>query len=150
VTPDSLDRVRRFARLLDSAFVVPGTRFRFGLDPLLGLIPGIGDLVSPVLGLLVLAHAMRLRVPRVVQLRMAINVAVDALVGEIPILGDLFDFAWRANDWNLALLERHAAAPTPPTRGDWIVVGLVVAVLGAAILTPLVVLVWLTTKVGWF
>src|SRR3954470_21466035 len=88
----SLDALRRFAQLLDSAFVVPGTSYRVGLDPIVGLIPGIGDLLSPLFAIAVLWQARQLGVPRVVQLRMIGNVAIDALVGAVPVLGDLFDF----------------------------------------------------------
>src|SRR5437763_4845495 len=97
--------LRRWARLFDTAFHVPGTRFRFGLDPLIGLVPGIGDLVSPIFGVLIIWHAASLRVPRVVIARMVINAVVDGVAGSVPIIGDALDFAWRANEWNMALLE---------------------------------------------
>ena len=148
MTDRSLEHVRRFARLMDSAFRVPGTRFRVGLDPIIGLVPWIGDAVAPIFGLVLITHAMRLRVPRVIMLRMAINLAVDAIVGEIPVLGDLFDFAWKANEWNLALLERHARTPVRPSKTDWIVVGLAFASVALAVLVPLLVLIWITSKVG--
>ena len=103
-----LEFLRRIARTLDSAVPVPGTSFRFGLDPILGLIPGVGDLVSPLFTLGIFFQARDLVVPRVVQLRMIFNVAIDVLTGFVPIIGDLFDFAWKANNRNMALLERHA------------------------------------------
>src|SRR3954470_1606856 len=103
-----LATLRRLARLFDSAIRVPGTGITIGLDPLLGLIPGIGDLATPFLSLAILWHAATVRVPRVVLARMVLNALIDAGIGAIPIAGDVFDFAWKANEWNMALLERHA------------------------------------------
>ena len=105
--------------MLDSAVPVPGTSFRFGLDPILGLIPGVGDLVSPIFTLGILFQARDLGVPRIVQLRMIFNVAIDVLTGFIPLIGDLFDFAWKANNRNMALLERHMYEEHGPSRSDW-------------------------------
>src|SRR5678815_1721368 len=112
LTPGQQQRLialRHMARLLDSAFEVPGTTYRVGLDPILGLVPGIGDLVSPLFTIGVLWQAHDLGIPRVVQLRMLGNVAIDAVVGAVPFLGDLFDFAWKSNEMNMVLLEEHAA-----------------------------------------
>ena len=146
----NLDALRRWAALLDNAFRVPGTRIRFGLDPILGLIPGIGDLATPVVSILILVHGARVRVPKVVLARMVINAVVDFVVGAIPFVGDLFDFGWKSNAWNLALLERHARPGVPATRGDWIfVVGCVTVVILAA-LVPLLVVVWLLRRVSLF
>jgi hypothetical protein len=137
-----LAALRRFAALLDSAFVVPGLRYRIGLDPILGLVPGLGDLVSPLFGIGVLWQAYDLGIPRVVQLRMLFNVAIDALVGAVPLVGDVFDFAWKANNRNMALLERHAARREAASAGDWLfVVALTLLALGLAVL-PLVVAGW--------
>jgi uncharacterized protein DUF4112 len=142
----NLDRLRRWARVFDSAFRVPGTRFTFGIDPIIGLIPGIGDLASPILTVLIVWQAAAMRVPRVVLVRMVLNALIDALVGTIPVAGDLFDFAWKANDWNLALLERHAMPGTPASAADWLfVIGCVAVVVIAAAL-PLVVFVWLLER----
>src|SRR4030095_7965267 len=106
----TLAALRKWSVLLDSAFRVPGTNLTFGLDPILGLIPGLGDLTSPLFAAVLRLHAVRMRIPRVVQVRMLINAAIDVLIGLIPVLGDLFDFGWKANVRNLALLERHAHA----------------------------------------
>jgi hypothetical protein len=122
LTPGQQQRVellRRVARTLDSAVPVPGTSFRFGLDPILGLIPGVGDLVSPLFTLGILFQARDLGIPRVVQMRMIFNVAIDVLTGFVPLFGDLFDFAWKANDRNMALLERHLYEEHRPSSGDW-------------------------------
>jgi hypothetical protein len=144
----NLDALRRWAALLDNAFRVPGTQFRFGLDPILGLVPGIGDLATPVLSVLILVHGARVRVPKVVLARMVLNALIDFAVGAIPVAGDIFDFAWKSNDWNLALLERHARPGVGATRGDWIFVGVCIAVVILAALVPLVLVVWLLRHVS--
>ena len=144
--PDHRSRIewlRRLSRLLDSAFEIPGTSYRVGLDPVIGLVPWVGDLVSPLFTIALLWQAREMALPRVVQLRMVINVAIDALVGAIPVAGDLFDFAWKANDMNIALLERHAHTARRGSVGDWLfVAGIIVALLVIAA-APFVMLVWL-------
>lgn len=107
----ALARVRKLARLLDSALQIPGLGIRFGLDPLIGLIPGLGDAAGAVLAAWVVLLAARLGAPSAVILRMLANVALDAVVGAVPILGDLFDVAWRANTRNVALLDRYLESP---------------------------------------
>lgn len=145
--PERLAALRRIADLLDSAFVVPGTSYRIGLDPILGLIPGLGDLVSPLFTLVILRHARDLGVPRVVQLRMTFNVAIDALLGTVPVIGDLFDFAWKANLRNLALLERHAGGVRRAAAGDWLFVSLLTLAVVAVALAPFVILGWLVGRI---
>ena len=138
-----LAALRRLAELLDSAFVVPGTTYRIGLDPIIGLVPWVGDLVSPVFTIALLWQARDVRVPRVVLARMIFNAAVDGVVGAIPFAGDLFDFGWKANQRNMALLERHAYEEHRPTAGDWafVIAMIVVVILLAAV--PFIVAGWL-------
>jgi len=132
--------LRHAARLLDSAYQVPGTSYRFGLDPIVGLVPGLGDLISPLFTIALLWQSHDLRLPRIVQLRMLFNVVIDTVIGIVPVAGDLFDFAWKANDMNMALLERHAYEERPAAAGDWaFVVGLTLLLLAVAIV-PFVVL----------
>jgi hypothetical protein len=138
-----LDALRKVAQLLDSAFVVPGTSMRIGLDPIVGLIPGLGDLVSPLFTIGILWQARELGIPKVVQLRMIFNVAIDTVVGLMPVLGDLFDFAWKANDMNMTLLERHAQEEHSATPGDWLFVVTMVLLLIVIAAVPFVVLGWL-------
>jgi hypothetical protein len=134
--------LRQMARLLDSAFVVPGTSYRIGLDPMLGLLPGLGDLVSPLFTIGLLWQARDLGIPRVVQLRMIVNVTIDAIVGMVPLLGDLFDFAWKSNDMNMALLEQHAFEERRASTGDWLFVALMIAVLLVVAVAPFLLLAW--------
>jgi hypothetical protein len=145
-----LNVLRRWVQLLDSAYEIPFLGIRFGWDPILGLVPGLGDLVTPAFAIVLLVHAMSIGVPRIVQLRMLLNIAIDTLVGLVPGLGDLFDVAWKANLRNLRLLERHAAAPRHPTTGDWVFVGCVLAAVVVTSLLPLAVIVWLVRRFGWF
>lgn len=145
----SLEWLRRWARLLDSQFVIPGTQIRFGLDPLLSLVPGIGDLASPAFTLMLLVHGIYQRVPRVVMVRMIGNALLDALIGAVPIAGSVGDLFFRANLENLALLERHARPGTPPAPGDYAFVFTLAAVFGLLILVPVVLALWMALWV-WY
>jgi len=136
------------ARLLDSAVPVPGTSFRFGLDPILGLVPGIGDIVSPLFTVGIIWQARDLGIPRVVMMRMIINVALDTLVGLVPILGDLFDFAWKSNNQNLVLLEQHAFEERGPSAGDWSFVIMSIALLLVIAAVPFLLLGWILSLIS--
>jgi hypothetical protein len=125
---------------MDSAFAIPGTSFRVGLDPLLGLIlPGLGDVLGAFTSMLLVSLAVRQGVPLVIVLRMILNIAADALVGAVPFLGDIFDAAHRANEKNLALLEAYSDPRRRPSARDFIIAGLAVACVGALALVPLVI-----------
>ena len=116
--PAQVEQLRALSRLLDSAFVIPGTRYRFGLDALIGLVPGLGDAVSAVFSSYLVLQASRLGAPRSVVTRMIANIALDTLVGWVPILGDLFDVAWKSNVRNMALLEEHLQQPSAARAGS--------------------------------
>jgi hypothetical protein len=150
--PRNLETMRRWARIFDSAFRVPGTQLTFGIDPLLGLFPGIGDVVSPIFSLFLLWHGARLKVPKIVLARMVLNAAIDGGIGSIPVLGDAFDFAWKANDWNLALLEKHAMPGQRASSADWLFVIACGLVVLAVAMVPLLVLfalgVWLRRQLS--
>lgn len=150
VNPLALDALRRWAVLLDSAFRIPGTRIRFGLDAIVGLIPGLGDISTPAFAGLLLLQAVRMRLPIVVQARMVLNAALDMLVGLVPILGDLVDVGWKANLRNLALLERHARPGVPPARADFVFVWICLAFLALIAITPVVLLIWLLSSKSLF
>jgi hypothetical protein len=138
-----METVRRWARLLDSEFRVPGTNIRFGWDPILGLVPGLGDLVGPLFAAVILLHAWKLRVPKVVMARMLVNAGVDAVLGFVPLVGDAVDVVWKANQRNVQLLERHAHPGSPARAGDWIFVVVALALLAAIVAVPIFLLVWL-------
>jgi hypothetical protein len=140
--PERVEALRKLMRLLDEAFRVPGTRLRFGWDPIIGLVPWVGDLFTALIGCAIVVQAHRMRVPGVVQLRMLLNIGIDLVAGVVPVVGDAVDMLWKSNTKNFALLERHAPAVQPATRGDWLfVVGVVAAVVAMAVV-PLLVLYW--------
>jgi hypothetical protein len=109
--PAQIERLRAISRLLDSAFVIPGTRYRFGLDAVIGLVPGIGDIIGGLFSTYIIFKAARLGAPKSMLVRMVVNTGIDTLVGEIPLLGDLFDFGFKSNLRNMALLEHHLQRP---------------------------------------
>jgi hypothetical protein len=113
---DRLRRVHRLSRLLDDWLRIPGTRYRIGLDGLIGLIPGLGDVVGTLLSAYILFEAIQLGAPTTLLLRMAGNIALETLVGAIPILGDIFDFAWKANRKNADLLDAYLRSSSGSRR----------------------------------
>ena len=146
VNPVALDALRRWAVLLDSAFRVPGTRIRFGLDAIIGLVPGLGDISTPAFAGLLLVQAVRMRLPVVVQARMVLNAALDMLLGLVPVLGDLADVGWKANLRNLALLERHARPGVAPARGDYVFVWLWLGLLVLIAIAPVALVIWVLSQ----
>ena len=122
---------------MDSQFRLPGTRFRFGLDPLLGLVPIVGDLSTTVVSVALLLTMLRHGASGAVVVRMALNILVDTVVGAIPILGNVFDFAYKSNERNVALLRRHYAEGRHGGSGRGL------------ILLLLVVLIAIVGLVGW-
>jgi hypothetical protein len=145
-THATLDALRRYAVLLDSQFRVPGTNIRFGLDAIVGLIPGVGDISTPVFAGLLLLQGVRMRLPLVVQARMVLNAAIDMLVGLVPVAGDIVDIGFKANLRNLALLERHATRGVPPSKSDYIFVIVCLIVLAFIAIAPVVLLFWVLTQ----
>jgi len=141
---DSLRRVQVVATLLDEALRVPGTNFRFGIDPIVGMIPGLGDLLGGAASAYIILEAARAGAPASVLLRMTMNVGMDTLVGAVPLVGDLFDFAWKSNTRNMRLLARHVEAPAQTKRASIALVVLLLAILagvaiGAAFLAVYVI-----------
>jgi hypothetical protein len=132
IAPEERLRIARFlADLLDQRFTIPGTQIRIGLDPILGLIPGIGDIIANLTGSVILFIAAQYRLPKIVLLRMGLNIGLNAIIGAIPIFGDVFSIWFRSNAKNAALLERYARGQTQrASSGDWfLVIGLIVALL---------------------
>jgi hypothetical protein len=144
----ALVALRKWAVLLDSAFQVPGTRMRIGLDPIVGLLPGAGDLVTGFFSVMILVHSVRLRIPKVVIARMVLNTGLDLLVGAVPLLGDLFDATFKANLRNMRLLERYAGTGLRPDRSDYIFVGVCIAILGLLAVVPLIIAWWLLSQIA--
>ena len=146
MTTDDRDirRARALARILDTAVGIPGTKIRLGLDPVLGLVPGAGDVASAMLSAYIVLVAANKGAPRPVIWRMLGNIAVDTALGSVPVLGDLFDVAFKSNIRNVELLERYAVEPAAVerrSRGLAVLVIVVVAMLVAAIGTAGILLV---------
>ncbi len=130
------------ARLMDTAFSIPGTKIRFGLDPLLGLLPGLGDTVTALVSALLIAQSARYGVPKVILARMAGNVLLNTAVGAIPVVGDLFSVWFKSNAKNYALLRNHAGARRQSTGRDWL---FVIALLAAIFVFLAVVIIGAVT-----
>jgi uncharacterized protein DUF4112 len=139
---DAERRIAFMARMLDDLVTIPGTRQRLGVDSVVGLIPGVGDLASAAVGAWIIVEASRFRLPGVVLARMVINTVIDFLIGAIPLLGDLFDVVFKSNSRNLALFRRHATDPgASTTEHRAFLVGLVLVLVG---------LLWLAVvALGW-
>lgn len=146
-TTASLKRLQRMSHLLDKAIAIPGSDIRVGLDPILGLLPGGGDVVTGLLSVYIVFEAAKMGLPAQTLGRMGGNILLDVLSGMVPVLGDLFDVGWKANSRNVALIEKHMAAPAPSRAADKIfsivvIVGLVLLVIGMAALS-----VWVASQV---
>ena len=140
---EDLAALRGLSRLLDEAITIPGLGIKVGLDAVIGLIPGLGDIAGGAAGAYGLVVAHRLGAPPSVLGRMLVNIGIDALVGTLPILGDLFDVGWKANTRNLRLLERYVGAPEATRRGS---TGALVLAL-VALFALVVGAVWLAVAV---
>jgi hypothetical protein len=137
---NKVDRLRRLSHILDNAIPIPGTGYRIGLDPILGLFPGGGDTVTGAMGAYIIVEAARMGLPRKVIGQMVGNIVFDSLAGIVPVVGDLFDVGWKANVRNIALLEKHLQLSPKKRKSDFIfLVGLTlllaIIVLGFAALT---------------
>jgi Domain of unknown function (DUF4112) len=140
LTDEALDQL---AGVLDDIFQIPGTRIRFGLDPLLGLIPGLGDAISGATSMLIIVAAWRRGLPRITLARMFANVAIDSLLGAMPIVGDLFDVWWKANRMNVNILRKAEASPRQRRWHDWLFFVLLLIMVAAIVTLPIIVVIWL-------
>src|SRR5262245_1386277 len=124
---DSLDRL---SWLMDDLIRIPGLGWRFGLDALVGLIPGFGDTATSLVSFYILVSAVRYRVPKITIMRMALNIALDYVLGSVPFVGDLFDAWWKSNQMNVALLKERARVEGEAARegrfSDWVFVGAII------------------------
>ena len=136
------------AKVLDTTVKIPGTSLYLGLDPLIGLIPGIGDVLANLMGTVIMGLAARLGVPSIVMTRMSLNLLINGVVGAIPVLGDLFSVWFQSNMRNAALLRDAATQPARSTGRDWTYVvgligGTVILLLGlVALVVWLVISLW--------
>ena len=143
-----LEIARYLAELLDRRFTIPGTSIRIGLDPVLGLIPGVGDAIVSLAGSVILFLAAQAQLPKIVLVHMSLNIALNGMIGSIPVFGDLFSVWFQSNVKNVELLERHAFGDRhAPTTGNWaFVIGLLVAIL-CVIVGTVVGIFWVLMRV---
>src|SRR5206468_6363048 len=139
---------RWLALIMDEFLRFPGTKIRFGLDPIIGLLPGIGDVSSAIISAVALVHAARYGVPKILLARMATNILINELVGIIPGLGDTFSFWFKSNVRNYELLRNYSAAPAGSRRGDWIFVIAVLSLLFVIVCGGLIVTVLVLEGIG--
>lgn len=141
-------QAKKIAEIMDSLFVIPGTKWRIGLDPVLGLIPGFGDFVSNAIGLYPILLGMKYRISKAIIMRMVVNLAGDYLIGSIPLIGDLFDALFKANRKNTDLLERGLMEPGR-TKGLSVLFLLFIGlVLTSILVAPLVLLILLLAQLS--
>lgn len=147
-----VNNLRRLSQLLDNAIPIPGTNYRIGIDPILGLLPGGGDTMAGALGAYIVVEAARMGLPRKVVGQMVGNLVFDSVIGTVPVLGDLFDVGWKANVRNIALLEKHLDITSNKRKSDRLFVfGLIILltamVIGFATLTVLIIR-WLWSSIN--
>jgi hypothetical protein len=142
--------LEQLSNWMDGLFRIPGTGWRFGLDALVGLVPGVGDVATTAVSFYILAAGVRYRVPKVTLARMAANVAVDYIAGSVPFVGDLFDAAWKSNRKNVELLRERAAVSAEEARSgrlsDWLFLGVLFIGLLALLAASLAFTLWLLTQ----
>ena len=134
-----LSKLRRVSRLLDNAITIPGTKISFGLDPILGLLPGGGDTITGGIAAYIVVEAARMGVPREILYKMVTNILIDSFAGTVPVVGDLFDVGWKANVKNIELLEKHLDVAESAKSDRLFIFGLILLltliVLGFAAIT---------------
>jgi hypothetical protein len=141
------ESLERLSWLMDDLIKIPGINWRFGLDALVGLIPGFGDTATSLVSFYILVSAVRYRVPKVTLLRMGLNIAIDYLLGSVPLLGDVFDAWWKSNQMNVALLSKRATVSAEQARkgktSDWLFVSFMILLLAGLAIGSAVVSVYL-------
>ena len=142
-----MQRLRQLSYLLDNAIAIPGTDFRFGLDPILGVLPGGGDVLTGAMSVYIVFEAARMGLPAPTIGRMGFNILIDTLTGLVPVLGDLFDVGWKANSRNVALLEKHVASPAPSRAADKVFAAAVIIALLALVIGMATLSVWVIAQI---
>ena len=144
---DDLDPfIKLISRLLDTVFLIPGTRIRFGLEPIIGLIPVLGDQVTSLVSAALLYRSVQHRLPKIALVRMALNIFINAVVGMIPVLGDIFVLWYKPNIRNYNILQRYAGQASRVTGGDWLFVLILIGSTFFLIVVVTVVLVYATVS----
>src|SRR6266568_1637256 len=134
--------LQRLEILLDEAFRIPFTGIRFGIDGIIGLVPGLGDVIAGLLSLIIPIAAWVRGAPYISLARMAVNLGIGVLIGSIPLLGDAFDIAWKPNRRNFQLLQRHLGAPRQHTWKDWAFLLVLACAMALVFAIPIALVVW--------
>jgi hypothetical protein len=144
----NFEMAKYMADLLDRRFTIPGTSIRIGLDPIFGLIPGVGDTIASLAGTFILFLAAQAQLPKIVLVRMSLNIALNGMIGAMPILGDLFSVWFKSNVRNVQLLERYAVEDRrTSTVGDWVfVIGLLLGII-LVVAGAVVGIIWVIARV---
>ena len=142
-----LEDVEAIARWFDYAFELPGG-FRFGIAGIIGLIPGIGDLIDALVSLYIVVRAIQLGISRVAITRMLVNVGIEALAGALPVIGDLFDIAFKANRRNYRILKNHLVETERQRTEDWLFLVIAVVLVVASVALPVIVLIELAKHIS--
>jgi len=147
VSTSDLERTRKqldhFAWLMDSCFRVPGLGWRFGIEALIGLVPGLGDIVGGLLALILLIRAVQFKLPKIVVARMILNFTLDIGIGMIPFIGDAFDFAFKSNTRNMKLFHKYAGEPDTSTTRHWVVIGTIIGSFLLVCITIVIGTIWI-------
>jgi hypothetical protein len=134
-----INKLRRLSKVMDNAIAIPGTKFRFGLDPIFGLLPGGGDTITGGLSAYIVVEAARMGLPREILYKMVGNILIDSFAGAVPIIGDLFDVGWKSNVKNIELLEKHLEIAEDSKSNTLFIIGLIILltiiILGFAAIT---------------
>lgn len=140
-----LERLRSLTNLLDNAIGIPGTPYRIGIDPIIGLFPAAGDYITAGLSAYIVIEAAKMGAPKQTLARMVLNIIFDALAGTVPLIGDLFDATWKANVKNMALLESYLNSPVTRTKTDWLFLSLLLGALLLVVIAVSVVSLYIFT-----
>ena len=139
----SIEHLDYIAALLDDMFRIPGTQIRFGLDALIGWVPGIGDALAGIASFLIVVAAWRLGVQAITLVRMIANVLLETALGAIPVAGDIFHVFWKANRRNYNLLIREREQPGANAKRDWMFLAIILSTALAAVAIPIAILIWI-------
>lgn len=132
---DRLELIRRISYLLDSSIPIPGTKYRIGLDPIIGLIPGIGDGLTSLVSSYIVLSGMQMNVSRWTLVRMVFNILIESVIGIVPVVGDVFDAYWKSNERNRVLLETSMNNPKAKAVDTFFVVAVLIVMIGVLVLT---------------
>lgn len=135
-----------FAWLMDECFRIPGVGWRFGLESLLGLFPGAGDVVTGMMSLVLLVRALQFKLPKVVVGRMILNTLIDIVIGAIPFVGDAFDFVWKSNTKNMKLFHQYAQEPERSTKRHWIFIASIIGGFTLLFVIIGIFVIWLLAR----